>query len=199
MKKYTVEELLNLWLPIIKDGLISIELSGSSVLPWIKAPADKDIIFIYETSEKARKAHSNLLKAKEIFYLPRSEPMDLHFKTSHLLLDVSSCIYGYETHFSIPYLNFKSLLDKIDILTNGKENYIQNLKKYYLFIKSREQRNLDNYKLKQWYHIYTGLCILDNNSYNLTEEQIQNINILHDKVEGSKELIDYCINRLEKI
>ena len=61
---------------------------------------------------------------------------------------------------------------------------------------------LDNkYNHKYFYHIYTSLCILKHNSFELTKEEINNINILHDRKEEDfnirKQLIDQIIQEVE--
>ena len=49
--------------------------------------------------------------------------------------------------------------------------------------------------------MYTTLCILKNKSYTLTEEQINNINMLHDRkdedLENRKVLIDSIIEEIQ--
>ena len=36
-------------------------------------------------------------------------------------------------------------------------------------------------KAKYWYHILTGIYLIQNGKYELTEEQAQNVNLCHDK------------------
>jgi hypothetical protein len=46
---------------------------------------------------------------------------------------------------------------------------------------------------KRWYHILRGIYILINNSYEVSEEQKKEINILHDLSEGWEAIRDKTI------
>jgi hypothetical protein len=52
---------------------------------------------------------------------------------------------------------------------------------------------------KRWYHILRGVYILWNNSYEVTEEQKREINILHDLSEGWEEIRDKTIILIDRV
>ena len=72
-----------------------------------------------------------------------------------------------------------------DVIRKDRAEYIQVLKTTVNDLCTGKIRNQ-----KRWYQIYRGLCILMNNSYELTEEQKCRINILHDSSNGWEQLRD---------
>ena len=50
-------------------------------------------------------------------------------------------------------------------------------------------------RFKFWYHILTGIYLLDNGKYELTDEQIANVRLCHDK-QMTQEIYDYIQKRL---
>lgn len=83
---------------------------------------------------------------------------------------------------------------KFDVINNNRGEYIQILKDSVEKILSGKINNQ-----KRWYQIYRGICILLNNSYDLTEEQKIEINILHDLSDGWEKIKLKTINILNSI
>ena len=52
---------------------------------------------------------------------------------------------------------------------------------------------------KRLYHALIGIYFIDNNAYDLTEEQIKNVNIAHDMKEGFEDLWEWAKQRLEEL
>lgn len=83
---------------------------------------------------------------------------------------------------------------KTDIIADHREAFIKDLK-----IKAKDLEQDIIHNQKRWYHILRGVYILINNSYEVTEEQRQEINILHDLSEGWESIRDKTIKLLETI
>ena len=190
-------QLKNLLMPIY-DLIKSVEIVGSYANPYIKSKKDYDIN-IYFNTEKDK--HT----ACKIFYQVKSYPelrengIDIHFVEE--TFDIKEKVYAYQTMFLQPVLDFERVLPKIDILQDIPHTK-KIIKSLLDFTRRKEQeKGLSIYINKYWYHAYTELCILTNNSYDLTETQINNINLLHDRKEEDqdkrKELINEMIKEIE--
>ena len=105
----------------------------------------------------------------------------------------------------IEYIKGENLDNQItlplDNIEETKEELIKSCNRL-LTIKNKKLKDVDanyfKYKIKIWYHIYTMLCYVKNNSYDLTEEQIKNINILHDREEKDIEKRIKLIDEITK-
>ena len=107
--------------------------------------------------------------------------------------DLSEFVYWYLGHFHTPFEGYtKQTKDDFDteVVKQSLINYINNCKKYKVNI----------YREKPFYHVYASICILKRNSYDLSEEEINNINILHDRKEEDfeirKQLIDEMMEEI---
>ena len=81
-----------------------------------------------------------------------------------------------------------------DIIVEHRQEFIESIKQ-----KAAEISQNKCLKPKRWYHILRGVYILLNNSYEVTEEQKREINILHDLAEGWEEIRDKTIKLLETL
>lgn len=195
------EELLNTikeLLEPIKEHIISVELTGSSANPWIKNKNDLDIVFVVDKEENFL---PTIKRFHELFAYPdlREMGLDIHFiKETY---DYSQKSFAYESMFATTLFNYPFTRDKVDILKDKDKARIP-IKGLLNFVREKEkEKGLSIYINKYWYHAYTEMCILHNNSYELTEEQIEAINILHDKQPEfdnvRKEIIDEMIKEIE--
>lgn len=66
-----------------------------------------------------------------------------------------------------------------DIINKDRQEYINILKET---VKKLEVGKIKNQK--RWYQVARGLFILQNNSYDLTDEQAKIVNEIHDQVDG---------------
>ena len=66
-----------------------------------------------------------------------------------------------------------------------KETWVKMVKKRITHIEDNE---------KEWYKILTGVYIYENKSYDFTEEQLANIQKVHDDKKITKELKEYIEN-----
>ena len=149
-----IEELNN-----YKPWLISVGLTGSSVLPWIEKPNDTDYIF-YVTNNRTEEKLFSLMKEKpynECWFVQELDKATMAF-------------YAYEYHFIKPIFGEKFPdYDVLQHIVDYKKILIQHI------------NNEFNPKAKYWYHILTGIYLIQNGKYELTEEQAQNVNLCHDK------------------
>ena len=81
-----------------------------------------------------------------------------------------------------------------DIIVEHRQEFIESIKQ-----KATEIPQNKCLKPKRWYHILRGVYILLNNSYEVTEEQKREINILHGLAEGWEEIRDKTIKLLETL
>lgn len=158
------------------DLVIAVYKTGSLVLPWIENEHDTDyVIFVKDTSDKRI---SNIYKEKQ---------KDECFLCTTVEKKQNPRIFSYERYFEqIQYGDFVEsegyfIFDHID---EYKQCLVDNgLGKPY------------DTRFKFWYHILTGIYLLDNGEYELTEEQIANVRLCHDK-KMTQEIYDYIQKRL---
>ena len=81
-----------------------------------------------------------------------------------------------------------------DIIVEHRQEFIESIKQ-----KAAKIPQNKCLKPKRWYHILRGVYILLNNSYEVTEEQKREINILHDLAEGWEKIRDKTIKLLETL
>lgn len=159
---------------LLQPYCIAIYLGGSHCQKYIKNPHDIDIICFSDTfknyCELTYNLHFYLSHHKEDniydFLQVRCEDEEEHAYGSYIHKDMIKLI-GRDVSFTfdilgkdrLEYVNI--LLDTIDKLNRG---YIRNQ--------------------KRWYQVMRGYYLLKNNSYELTEEQIDIINKIHDQEEG---------------
>lgn len=180
----------------------AIYKGGSKVDPVINNPHDYDYISFSEPTMKTflfrKLRESNLRigtsKRKKIFQ------EDLNTLPKEDFSQIRAYPYTQITWFSyLDKLMIKVVGEDIcpqtDIITEYREEFIAELKQKALLLQTKKILNQ-----KRWYHILRGVYILLNNSYEVTEEQKQEINILHDLSEGWETIKDktiYLLNSLK--
>jgi len=183
------KELLDEFLSSI--DYISCYFVGSSTVPFINNKHDIDIVVIVDKENKKR-----LDKNKLSMF--RQSGLDVHLVDMNLFTKFVHWNNLFAKHYSGDNLDNDTSMPLKDI-DNTKKSIVQT----YNRLKDEDCSNHINhiYKIKLWYHIYTLLCYLKNDSYELTEEQIENINILHDReekdIEKRRKLIDDMIKEIE--
>lgn len=168
---------------------IAIYLGGSLCEDIIKNPHDVDFIcFSNLASEKYQLGwkiqaflKNNNLPEEYDFCQIRTKQKEEHAYGSYINKKMINLV-GENINF-----NF-------DIIKTNRAEYIQILKS------TVEELNLGKIKnQKRWYQIYRGICILLNNSYDVTEEQRKEINILHDLSDGWEQLRDKACMLLDTL
>ena len=157
----------------LKEKVKYIELGGSKALPFIHNPKDYDVIVICE-DEKAIEEAKTLFKSQyDSKELAAEYKIDIHFRTVAQDEDIVGTIYPYILYFRRE--NYQKELKESEL----KQAIIARVSKFDKLRSACSKVSLYNSKL--WYYVYITLCILENNSYELTENQIENVNILHDR------------------
>ena len=176
------------FIELIKPYCLSIEETGSKVNPYIRNKHDTDLIAIVADEEEKSNiialTHYNLQNKRQL----RENKIDIKIKIKED--NLSNTIFAYMSHFIQPIEGYEKLTIEVPInellIKQNIINYIQYLK----------EKELNFYKQKSFYHIYTSICIMKHNSYDLTEEEINNINILHDREEEKNEIRKQLIDSI---
>lgn len=173
-----------------KDYIKSIYIVGSKSVNFINNPHDIDVVIISDEKDKL----IDLLRVDNLrLNLLENLKLDIHVSTEDFFLN------HFHWHHPFCKLYKGEELEIRDILSN-KELVKKDLIKRCNGLKNNEFFNKDNRLclLKPWYHIYAIMCYLDNDNYTLTEEQLYNINILHDMKKEYTELRMTIINNIIK-
>lgn len=157
-----------------KPRIIAIVKSGSSVLPWIENPHDSDyIIYVEDKSETWISEFYKLKPKHECWFIT-----DISNKKARL--------FQYLYHYS--QLLYGELLEP-------RPSIFECEKEYKLIL--IEQLGKPLRSQKYWYHILTGIYMFENGGYFLTEEQVKNVRLCHDK-QITPEIYDYIQGQLLK-
>jgi hypothetical protein len=152
-----------------KPWLVSVARTGSTVLPWINDSRDTDYVF-YVTDIRDVKKRLAIQKKRphnECWLIDEFGSQDMR-------------IYAYEYHFLKPV--YGEEFPTYDVLEHIPE-YKELLVDYALDCEYNPMR-------KCWYHVLTGVYLIQNNSYELTEEQASNVRLCHSR-QMTQEIYDY--------
>ena len=156
--------------------LVAIYHTGSSVCPWIENPNDADYLIIVANLPDRRVAELYELKPECETWLVTSVGKKQNPR-----------IFSYERCFEqILYGDFVE--SEGYFIFDHTDEYKQCL------VDKGLGKPLDT-RFKFWYHILTGIYLLDNGEYELTDEQIANVRLCHDK-QMTQEIYDYIQKRL---
>lgn len=153
--------------------LISVAKTGSVSLPWIKNPHDIDYVFYVNGKDNKKLVELFKLKPKNECWIVG----ELNIQGSRP--------YSYEYYYLQPI--FGTIFPDYNIF-NYKTEYKASL------IKKGYNKALYSGQ-KFWYHILTGIYLLENDSYTLTDEQIANIRLCHDRA-ITEELYNFIQQKL---
>lgn len=177
----------NLFEYLAKDAK-AVYQYGSVILDYIVHKNDDDKCYFYETTELYDEKMKYLrLHRKEL----REQKIDVHLKDLSTFnpFQIWAYQHRYARLLSGEHLDFENI------------NILEHKQEYLDYVKEFVNKRIDNPKLKNlkiWYHIYTGLSIIENDSYELTDQQIKDINRLHDcyYLDDRSELVDWCLEKL---
>ena len=159
-----------------KPWLISVAKVGSSILPWINNPRDDDYLFIVQDNHLIKK---NIELRK---YQPNNECWLI------VNLDRSLAMIGvYQYHW------LKPLFGEVF----PQYNIFEHLNEYKEALVSRGLDKVFDPSFKHWYHLLTGIYLIENGKYELTEEQATNVRLCHDK-QMTQEIYNYIQAQLLK-
>ena len=171
----------------LQDDLVFVAISGSSSLPYINNPDDIDIVFCFKSLALLNNDRSKIKEARKslkdigskIVFLLRDASLFEYYKNancSHSYLADYDAKYGFPLFaYEFPYLD---ILFGEDTLGVKQISLLDNKQRMKSALKAAIN---DINSSKKFYHVLTTLYILKNNSYELTQEQIENINIVHDQ------------------
>lgn len=160
------------------DWIKAIYKTGSAILPWIADPRDEDYVFLVDEEQATipRKAELYDLRPINTTWVCTSRPY------------LSKEIIAYECHF-VKLLAGENSAELYDIFKNEAE-YKQTL------VKTGLSANLERTQTwKFWYHILTGIYMLENGKYELTEEQIANVRLCHAR-KMTEEIYEFIQSKL---
>lgn len=154
------------------DWIKAVYKTGSSVLPWIDNANDEDYVFLVDKDTTTA----------QMVELYRHQPMAETWVCSRHG-DLFNGTGAYTCHY-VELLYGKNDYALYDIFENAKDY------KYRLYLGGYNV-DFEKYKrFKFWYHILTGIYLLQNGKYELTDEQIANVRLCHDK-QMTREIYDY--------
>lgn len=165
---------------IFGDWIIAVNKMGSSVLPWIDNPHDLDYeVYVKDIKDRKKLAELYSYREDKGSMFARGECWFSREKRP-------CAPYCYQYHFAQKV--YGEDIPKFDIFEN-KEDYMACLVKSGL--------GETNYNGKFWYHILTGIYMLENGDYFLTDEQIVNVRLCHDK-QMTDDIYNYIQKKLEE-
>lgn len=185
----------------IKEHCIGIYVGGSFGISYLNSYHDIDIFIVCP----------NLEERKIVFKMIRKDNQELKNKVDYLKEKYNAMVLtttlfdqqhffgsSYQFHYKNDCVVFGQEINFAQDILGNKNDYIQMLK--YLLEKVHYFKEKKNIILKDIYHILTGIYILQNNSYDFTSEQIENINICHEEKDQDKMriLLEWCTEWLSK-
>lgn len=180
----TYFEILELYCNAVYKG-------GSRVDPVINNPHDYDYIWFVKPSW-----YYEFITTLQSFNI-----LDESYRNKTLLDVTQVRIYPYTQIDWFSYLDIlmikifgEDVCPATDVIVEHRQKFIESLKQ-----KAAEIPQNKDLKPKRWYHILRGVYILLNNSYDVTEEQKREINILHDLTPGWEIVRDKTIQLLETL
>lgn len=197
-----------------------IYISGSSTLPFIDKPHDIDVIAylsndlpmnnLWEYEWVLRSAlQNNIGKNVSVIYyklddyytifdmgISKKCDKDHVRKYGNVISNMFMQKYIIPIKDDLGYLN--SEYSPFDIIHSDPIKFL-NISKVYL--NSTEFKSLlKRYgRAKILYKVLCGIYFIENDSFDLTNEQKRNINIVHDRLNGYEELYQWCLDELNKL
>lgn len=184
----------------ITDYCDAIYMGGSRVDPVIENPHDYDYICFAKRLQRHH-LYRQLMDLGLKISMSKFNKMSKEEKEKYSEDFSQVRVYPYKEISWFSYLDVlmkhvagNDVCPKTDVIVEYRKEFIEELK-----IKANKlQQNIIRNK-KRWYHILRGVYILMNNSYEVTEEQKREINILHDVADGWEEVKEKTIQLLNNL
>lgn len=197
-----IENILREFYEENKDIVDFIFIGGSKCLSYIQNPNDIDVFVVFKTLQnpKARfgKIHQLSAEIKKIYENVSVLPQ---FKeTFNYWLDESNYDEEHPTKMRFPIYVYMARDFQIVCGSDsvGIKNYdvLEHKTRYISALKAAAETF--NYT---FYRLLIGLYIIKNNSYELTQEQIANVNVAHDRQDEDKilELYNWAKSEIQKL
>ena len=184
----------------IKQYCTCIFIGGSYTYSFLNSHHDIDVFIVCPTDEDRKNARNFIRKEDK-------ECMDILAslkQNDHLVIMVTTefavlqwFAFSYQYNFKDAKVLFGNSIDFPKDIFTYKGEYLAALQytseKIHFFLEK------DNKVHKDLYYMLTGVYMLQNGSYDLTPEQIENINICHEYQDQDKMkvLLKYCDDYLE--
>ena len=190
-----------------------VRLGGSKTFPFIKNPQDYDIIIVCENDEDRMQCLKMYRGSFNPKTLRETYGFDVHIETvAYEYKYLYARLYSQEFLANdVIYEALKPVVPDtitVEYFLSKKNDIMVFYKDFTDKMKKRVTDDKiphmikDKYAYKFWYNIYLNLCVFNNKSIELTDEQIENINILHDRKEEDLEkrtkLIDDIIKEIDQ-
>lgn len=160
-----------------KHWIVTVEQTGSSILPWIENPHDVDYIFYVNDMDRID-LMIELLKHK-----PHGECWFIDSAHKNETAKYHAYQQIFRKHI---YGRLRSAFD-----------IFQNIVAYKHELVSYGLQEPFSPQYKKWYHILTGIYLIQNESYELTSEQKHNIQMCHDN-RMTPELFEWIQEQLQQ-
>lgn len=188
----------------IKDHCVALYKAGSQTVPFLQNQRDTEYV-LFCSSNEDRFACLDILFPPQIeIEVPivnengeeeiiksvvQEEPL-VPLKTRFIKASNPRCeIWSYQYHYAYIGEHYGKDIKEYDYnILDHKKDYIDKLIAFYY----------ENHKKqdKQWYHVLIGLYILENNSYDLTQEQQQQVQLAHDN-QITDTAYNYAVNKIK--
>lgn len=140
--------------------LVSIARTGSTTLPWLDTAHDTDyMIYVSDGTGFQR-----------VRQLSKNKPLDECWIPA-ILARQELQLYAYQYRFLVPVYGTQ-------FPTYDPLEHVLDYKK--LLLEFGITRHLTR-DCKRWYHILTGMYLIQNGKYELTEDQIHNVRLCHSR------------------
>ena len=183
----------------------AIYYGGSRVDPIINNPHDYDYICFAKQHHRyglVQCLRKHKLRAALSTKLRQLTPPTPEESTETNLIDFSQIrVFPYTQITWFSYLDSlmikvtgEDICPKTDIINEHRVEFLKCLREKADLLLAGTMRNQ-----KRWYHILRGIYILMNNSYDVTDQQRQEINMLHDLSDGWESIRDKTAKLLETL
>lgn len=216
LSEHQVNEIKEFILSQDTSGIVAVEISGSSILPFIDEPHDIDIIVFAEgmfVSDRFRRSkplaealRSRFGKRLSVITKPYKTPEGMFDEElSKHLNDPASpekalwylrYFYSPDSHVMLKGTFPQKLIDIVHS-QQDRRDYLE-AADYYLHSKAFAKARAKFGRVKGVYRMLCALYFIENGKYELTDEQKRNVNIAHDCADGWEEMYEYVKNWLEK-
>lgn len=208
MEQKLLTRIIELLTPLA-DKVKSFTLSGSYTLGFIEHINDYDVIVLCETLEDCRDC--SRFARKNYSDIENNEKLSFHFILEcHDIERLETSLWPYllknRVYYSldgvetIKTITIDEFLDRKD---NIKINYLNTIKSTEERSQNKENPESWFYDRKLWYYLYITVTILQNQSWDLTDEQKKIVNLLHDFKEETCtqriSIIDRLIKDIENL
>lgn len=168
--------------PLIK----AIYLGGSGVSGFINNPHDVDFITFTDSKENLIKLNIFLKRYKKLH-------PDL-FEDNECWVQIRLMNHTKLTYWSYLYSNMQLLIGEPNSFSFDPINNIDTKNQYIKYLKEHYMYHINK---KRIYHFYRGYLLVTKGTYDLTEEEIENLNMLHDQKPEDYEKIQKLQNELK--